>query len=95
MGNQIELYKKAIDILHNSSYEPDKMLVIIAKKHPKIFCDAYDATKPATAEEKIQNMAGDGKSKIDCIKHYRGITGKTLDESLRTVERLVPKFNSH
>lgn len=79
-------YSEAIDILHGD-YDWKKMIIMIAKKHPKL---VVECTKAAQSNEwkSICLDIRESKGKIPAIKECRHLTGMGLSEAKEAVENL-------
>lgn len=78
-------YQKAIRVLE---YKPDwqRLVCEIASKNPKAVVDAYKRMNSPDPVKVILEMVKAGSNKVECIKHYRNLTGAGLFESKEFVE---------
>ncbi|HWT01147.1 MAG TPA: ribosomal protein L7/L12 [Pyrinomonadaceae bacterium] len=78
-------YAQAISIITDSNTDFRKLVLEIAKSHPKIIVDAV-LKHGWQAEARLLIQAG---QKIDAIRLCRNLTGLSLKEAKDAVEALV------
>lgn len=88
-------YAQAIDILE-SDINFRKLVVQIAKKHPKAVVDAYQLVAlggftPGSWEVRALPLIKAGK-KLEAIKVCKTVTGETLAKAKEMVEQLMEQL---
>jgi hypothetical protein len=98
MPNQVESYKKVIEIMGSedfTSYDNfRKLLVTIAMNNPQVLVDAYNFVNGKGTHygvsDAVMGYLLEGR-KIMAIKQYRTETGTTLKEAKDKVEDVIYK----
>lgn len=80
-------YEEAIRILENNLISHRKIIVELAKKHPKYLYEAYIETSGDWKIKAFDLYINQGL-KIKAIKHCKNMTGLSLKEAKEAVEGL-------
>jgi len=85
-SNKDNAYQKAIQIIADDTYDPQKIAIELAKNYPDIFVGLVEAKHLApTWHEIVRPLIREGL-KIPAIKEVRALTGWGLKQSKDAVE---------
>jgi len=101
MANQIESYKKAIDVITDHRFDENarEILIEVMKNNPQQVVDVVEKlwsvlpTPITDAEHIVDGLRNRGWNKIDAIKEDRVRSGRGLKESKDYVEALMHSYN--
>jgi ribosomal protein L7/L12 len=79
-------YAQAINIVADPQTDFRKLVIEIAKQHPKVIVQAHLGS---SWEGEIKSMIAASVGKIEMIRHCRNITGMGLMEAKAAVEALM------
>jgi len=90
--NIAEYYKQAIDALSNLNQSSLQMMVLrtIAKENPKVLVKAYQRALNPEAYDVVKDALAHGCGKVQAVKRYKDLTGKSLQESHAWVKQNFP-----